>query len=68
MDRGTVQPRLYPATIDGTVDGTPVFLTREELADKRRDQGPYVFGCQMLQDPTADDKQGFKAEWLKYAG
>jgi predicted phage terminase large subunit-like protein len=45
MDRGTVQPRLYPATIDGTVDGTPVFLTREELSDKRRDQGPYVFGC-----------------------
>jgi predicted phage terminase large subunit-like protein len=45
MDRGTVQPRLYPATIDGTIEGTPVFLTREELADKRRDQGPYVFGC-----------------------
>jgi predicted phage terminase large subunit-like protein len=29
--------------------------------------GPYVFGAQMLQDPTADDKQGFKEEWLKYA-
>jgi predicted phage terminase large subunit-like protein len=67
MDRGTVKPRLYPATIDGTVDGTPVFLTRAELVDKRRDQGPYVFGCQMLQDPTADDKQGFKLEWIKYA-
>lgn len=67
MRRGTAKPRLYPATVDGKVDGTPVFLTREELADKRRDQGPYVFGCQMLQDPTADDKQGFKSDWLKYA-
>jgi hypothetical protein len=29
--------------------------------------GPYVFGAQMLLDPTADDKQGFKLEWLRYA-
>jgi hypothetical protein len=35
--------------------------------DKRRDMGPYVFGAQMLQDPTADEKQGFKREWIKYA-
>jgi predicted phage terminase large subunit-like protein len=67
MERGTVTPRLYPATADGTVDGPPVFLSASELTDKRRDMGPYVFGCQMLQDPTADDKQGFRVEWLKYA-
>jgi predicted phage terminase large subunit-like protein len=67
MERGTVHPRIYAATADGKVDGEPVFLTRKELEDKRRDMGPYVFGCQMLQDPTADDKQGFKEEWLKYA-
>jgi predicted phage terminase large subunit-like protein len=29
--------------------------------------GPYVFSCQMLLDPTADDKQGFKEEWIKFA-
>lgn len=34
---------------------------------KRRDMGPYVFGAQMLQDPTADETQGFKQEWLLYA-
>jgi predicted phage terminase large subunit-like protein len=67
MSRGTVKPRMYPATKDGTVEGEPVFLSRHELDDKRRDMGPYVYGCQMLQDPTADDKQGFKVEWLKYA-
>jgi predicted phage terminase large subunit-like protein len=66
MERGTATPRLYPATIDGKVDGEPIFLTREELTEKRRDMGPYVFGAQMLQDPTADDKQGFKEEWLRY--
>jgi predicted phage terminase large subunit-like protein len=46
------------------VDGTPRFLSRDELAKKRREQGPYVFGCQMLQDPTADELQNFKQEWL----
>jgi predicted phage terminase large subunit-like protein len=67
MARKTAQPRIYAATVDGTVEGEPVFLTRAELAKKRVDQGPYVFGCQMLQNPTADQTQGFKEEWLQYA-
>lgn len=65
IDRGTVKPRIYPATKEGTVDGEPVFLTREQLAEKRRDMGPYIFGAQMLQDPTADATQGFKEDWLR---
>jgi predicted phage terminase large subunit-like protein len=67
MERGIASPRIYAATKDGKVDGEPVFLTREELATKRRTQGPYTFGCQMLLDPTADDKQGFKEEWIRFA-
>jgi predicted phage terminase large subunit-like protein len=67
MDSGTASPRLYPATEDGKVEGPPVYLSREELAAKRRKMGPFVFGAQMLQDPTADEKQGFKREWLKHA-
>ncbi|MDE5879945.1 MAG: hypothetical protein K2G99_08035, partial [Desulfovibrio sp.] len=43
-----------------------VFLSREVLAEKRRDMGPFVFACQMLQDPLADRAQGFRAEWLRY--
>ncbi len=66
MDRGTFKPRIYPATADGTVDGPPVLLTRKDLDEKRRDQGPYTFGCQQLLNPTADETQGFKADWLKY--
>ncbi len=65
MARGVI-PRIYPATEDGTVEGEPVMFTREELAAKRRKQGPYTFGCQMLQNPIADSTQGFKLDWLRY--
>jgi predicted phage terminase large subunit-like protein len=67
LSRGTAEPRIYAATEDGTVDGPPRFLSREALAKKRRDMGPYVYGCQMLQDPTADELQNFKEGWLEYA-
>jgi predicted phage terminase large subunit-like protein len=66
MDRESVQPRIYPATSDGKLDGEPVFLDRETLLKKRRDMGPYTFGTQMLQDPVADKAMSFKPEWLMY--
>lgn len=66
MDRGTVEPRIYPATDNGEMDGNPVFLTKEQLFEKRRDMGPYTFGTQMLQNPVADKSMGFKEEWLRY--
>lgn len=66
MERGTAEPRIYAATIDGSPTGEPVFLTQEQLSNKRRDMGPYVFSCQMLQNPIADGKQGFQREWLRY--
>ena len=66
MDRGTVKPRIYPATHNGKHDGEPVLLTKELLEEKRRDMGPYTFAAQMLQNPTADNAMGFKVEWLRY--
>lgn len=66
MHRGTAIPRIHTATDDGTFEGEPVLLTRERLIEKRRDQGPYTFNCQMLQNPVADSTQGFKREWLKH--
>ena len=59
-------PRIYPATVNGEMDGDPVMLPREVLAQKRRDMGPYVYGCQMLLNPVADRVQGFREEWLDY--
>jgi phage terminase large subunit-like protein len=43
-----------------------VLRTPEFLADKRRLQGPYTFGAQMLFNPRADTAQGFRSEWLRY--
>ena len=65
MDRGAAIPRIHPATRDGTPGGEPVFLSRRALAAKRRDQGPYTFGAQMLQNPTAERTQGFLPQWFK---
>ena len=66
LDRGSVTPRIFPATDNGKDDGAPVLLDPDTLAKKRRDMGVYVFSCQMLQDPAADKAQGFKAEWLRF--
>lgn len=66
IDRGAATPRIHPATANGAVDGPPVLFTPEALAQKRREMGPYTFGCQMLLDPKADETQGFKADWLAY--
>mgnify|MGYP001595488240 FL=1 len=51
--------------MDGTEDGEPVLMTRELLADKRRDYGPYTFASQMLLNPKADSMIGFRREWLR---
>lgn len=66
IDRKTVSLRKHAATADGQIDGEPVLLTREQLVKKRADMGPYIFGCQMMQDPRADETQGFKEEWLQF--
>lgn len=66
MERGSAIPRVKPATHNGKLDGEPVLHTKEVLAQKRRDMGPYTFGSQMLQDPVADKAMGFKPEWLRF--
>lgn len=66
MRRHAVKPRIYPCTVDGTVEGDPVIWTRERVAEKRRDQGPYTFSAQCLLNPIADEAQGFKSEWVQY--
>jgi len=66
MARKSAIPRIHPATEDGTVTGKPVLLTQEGLMKKRTDQGPYVFSCQLLLNPVADEVQNFKMEWLRY--
>lgn len=68
MKRGAATPRIYPGTNNGQTDGEPVLWSRDFMAQKRRKMGPYVFACQILQDPKADEVQGFKKEWLRFWG
>ena len=65
MEQGSVTPRIYPATEDGQAQGRAVFLADEDLKKKRRDMGAYVFACQMLQNPLADNAMGFKNSWFQ---
>lgn len=51
IDRGVVQERFYPATHNGKVEGDGIFLTNEELVKKRREMGPYIFGCFVKDTP-----------------
>lgn len=67
MERGAAIPRIYPATEDGKPDGKSVLMDQVALNQRRREQGPYTFSAQMLQDPTADSAQGFRREWIKHA-
>ncbi len=66
IDNGTAKPRIHLLTRDGSADGEPTLRSKEWIADKRRDMGPYIFATQMLQNPLADETQGFKEEWLRF--
>lgn len=61
MKQGLVKSRIHAATDDGTPTGKPVFLSQESLETKRK-AGSYIFACQQLQNPKADDALGFKKE------
>jgi phage terminase large subunit-like protein len=67
IERG-IPARIYPCTSDGSEDFDTKAVLRSPafLKKKRRLQGPYTFGAQMLLNPTADNAQGFKLEWLKF--
>ena len=58
----SLKVRKYPAV----VDGEPVLLSHSALAEKRKHMGAYVWACQMMLDPVADDNQAFRKEWLKF--
>lgn len=66
LERGTAKERIHLLTKDGQADGEPVLRSRQWVEEKRRDMGPYIFACQMLQNPLADETQGFKEEWVQY--
>lgn len=66
LARGAAKERRYAVTKDGTVTGEPQLWSRDLVAKKRREMGPYTFAAQMLLDPAADKNQGFRREWIRY--
>jgi hypothetical protein len=64
LDRKVVTPRIYPATHNGKIDGTPVFLSERVWAEKRKTQRKTIF-AQMLQNPLSGKEQTFRPEWFK---
>ena len=66
VEMGAVKPRIYPATHDGTRDGTPVFLPLHVWEDKKKKQTNSVLAAQMLQNPAAGNNAIFQKDWLKF--
>jgi hypothetical protein len=65
IKRGAATARIYPATIDGTMDGKPVLFTQTEWARRIRDQGEATVACQLLANPLAGHQRMFNASDLQ---
>ena len=70
LDRGAAKARIYYPTDLGKDDidvlGKPTLFDRDYLLMKRRDLALFTYGCQMLQNPTADKAAGFDIDWISY--
>lgn len=65
MDSG-IECIIKTATVDGRIDGEPVFLSREQLDDKISKMGEVVAAAQLFLNPMQVSTRGFRIEWLKY--
>lgn len=66
MDRKSAHPRIYPATHDGTMTGTPVLWSQAMFLRKVGEMGPTTAACQLLQNPRAVDNMGFDRADLRF--
>lgn len=65
IKRGAAKARIYPATHDGTMDGTPVLFTQSEWNRRVRDQGEATVACQLLANPLAGHQRMFNVNDLQ---
>lgn len=63
---GTFKVRAHPGKKGGTEDGETVLWDEETHRKKREEQGPWIYGSQILLDPRSDAQQGFRREWLRH--
>lgn len=64
MEHGIAIPRIYPATHDGSLDGTPVLLSEEAWEERKQAQRSTI-AAQMLQNPLAGKENTFRIAWLQ---
>src|SRR6202035_4167806 len=62
--RGSLKPRIYPATEDGTLTGVPVFLSQARWEEVKNTQRSTV-SAQMLLNPIAGNDATFNTTWLR---
>jgi hypothetical protein len=65
IDRAIIKVRVYPATIDGTLTGEPVLLTKEKWKDAKLQQRSTV-NAQMLLNPIAGNEATFSMLALQH--
>jgi hypothetical protein len=66
LDEGMAEPRIHPATDDGTPSGTPVLFSPEYWELKLIENTPYILACQYLQNPTAGSEKTFDLNDLRW--
>jgi hypothetical protein len=64
IEHGIAIPRLHPATEDGTINGTPVFMSPEAWEKCKREMRSQI-AAQMLQNPIAGQENTFFTKWLR---
>lgn len=57
---------IIPATHDGTMEGKPIFMSEETLAQKIMEQGTYTFSAQMLLNPVPEGSTKLNPEDIQY--
>lgn len=65
LKRGALKERIYPATVDGTMDGDPVLFSPKDWADRKRKQTDADIACQYLQNPLSGQQRMFDVSDLQ---
>lgn len=65
LKRGAAKPRVYPATHNGRMDGSPVLFSQIEWERRLKTQSRSTIASQLLQNPLADEDATFNVLWLK---
>ena len=65
LQRAAVKPRIHPATVNGQMDGDPIFLEKERWEEIKKTTSTYIVACQQLLNPIVGSDISFKGEWWR---